>query len=163
TFARDTLVEQLGLKPLNEMDDIHAYGNEPRVKCKNLVGPWQEIQIAANSLDEIDTPEFWQFLEKAVEGFGSLNNRKQQNPEDVMPWKVLGQKWHLARKGFAPGKRVAWPQELLEELLELLGEVSGGRQFLWNNKVLVHLMAPGKPDPWATVVTKRLENVELVL
>src|SRR5690606_27517997 len=91
------------------------------------------------------------------------NNRKQQNPEDIMPWKVLGQKWHLARKGFAPGKRVAWPQELLEELLELLGEVSGGGQFLWNNKVLVHLMAPGKPDPWATIVTKRLENVELVL
>ena len=40
-----------------------------------------------------------------------------------MPWKVLGQKWHLARKGFAPGKRVAWPPELLEELLEMLGEV----------------------------------------
>ncbi len=163
TFARDTLVEQLGLKPLNEMDDIHAYSNDPRVKCKNLVGPWQEIQVAAHSLDELDTPEFWQFLEKAVEGFDALNNRKQQNPEDLMPWKVLGQKWHLARKGFAPGKRVAWPQELLEELLELLGEVASDGQFLWNNKVLVHLMAAGKPDPWATVVTKRLENVELVL
>ena len=163
TFSRDVLVEELGLKPLNQMDDIHAYGNEPRVKCKNLAGPWQEVQIAAHTFEEIDTPAFWKFLEQAVEGFNSLNDRKQQNPEDLMPWKVLGQKWHLARKGFAPGKRIAWPAELLEELLELLGEAVGDGQFLWNNKVLVHLMAPGKSEPWATVVTKRLENVELIL
>ncbi len=61
------------------------------------------------------------------------------------------------------GKKVAWPTELLEEVFETLDDVSPNGQFLWNNKVLVHLMVPGASDPWATVVTKRAENVELVL
>ena len=34
TFERDTLVADLGLKPLNDIDEIEAYGRGPRVKCK---------------------------------------------------------------------------------------------------------------------------------
>ena len=163
TFDRDKLLADLQLPPLNDMDDIEAYGSGPRVKCKNLTGPWQEVQIAAHTLDEIDKPAFWRFLERAIEGFKQFAERKEKKPEDLMPWKVLGQKWHTTRKGFSPGKKVAWPTELLEELFELLNEVAPKGQFLWNNKVLVHLMAKGASDPWATVVTKRAENVELVL
>ncbi|MBA2712347.1 MAG: hypothetical protein H0U55_02185, partial [Rubrobacteraceae bacterium] len=55
-----------------------------------------------------------------AKGFHRFTQRVAQNPEDVMPWKVLGSKWHLSRKGFPPGKKVEWPQETLEELLELL-------------------------------------------
>lgn len=169
TFQRDSLVVDLDLKPLNEIPEIQVYGHGPRVKCKNLRGPWQEIQISAYSWEEIDTPEFWSFLERAVKGFQSFTNRVSQNPEDVMPWKVLGRKWHLARKGFPPGKKVAWPIELLEELLELLSETAkgddgeAGHQFLWNNQQVVHLMVNGLREPWATVHTKRLAGVDLVL
>ena len=153
----------LDLKPLNDMEDVEAYGSGPRVKCKNLRGPWQEIQIAAHNWKEVDTPAFWNFVEKSVAGFEKFVNRDQKKPEDLMPWKVLGQKWHLARKGFTPGKKVAWKTELLEDLLELIAEASPEGEFLWNNKVLVHRMVPGQPTPWATLVTKRAENVELVL
>lgn len=163
TFDRDKLLTDIALPPLNDMDDVEAYGSGPRVKCKNLTGPWQEVQIAAHSLAEIDTPEFWRMVERAVEGFRQFAERKEKNPENVMPWKVLGQKWHVSRKGFAPGKKVAWPMELLEELLETLDGVVPKGQFLWNNKVLVHLMVTGVSEPWATVVTKRPDNVELVL
>jgi excinuclease ABC subunit A len=38
TFEREKLVADLGLKPLNDIDDIEAYGRGPRVKCKNLRG-----------------------------------------------------------------------------------------------------------------------------
>ena len=125
-----------------------------RMKCKNLRGPWQEVQIAAYSWEEIDTPAFWAFLEKAVTGFRKFTERVQQSPEEVMPWKVLGRKWHLARKGFPPGKQPDWPLEVLEDLLEQLGELAGG-QFLWNNQQLVHLIVPEQRDPWATVQTKK--------
>ena len=117
TFERDTLVAELGLKPLNDLDEIEAYGRGPRVKCKNLRGPWQEVQIDAHSWAEIDTPEFWSFVERAVAGFDKFTERVQQKPEDVMPWTVLGQKWHLSKKGFPPGKQTAWKPEVLEELL----------------------------------------------
>ncbi len=176
TFQRDQLMVALNLKPLNDIAEIEAYGRGPRVKCKNLRGPFQEVEIRAYDWQEIDTPEFWSFLEKAVQGFGKFTQRIETNPEDVMPWKVLGRKWHLARKGFPPGKRPEWSAEVLEELLELLadaanefaeqnGAVKGdkGAQFLWNNQQVVNVMVPSQREPWAVVHTKRLASVELVL
>jgi excinuclease ABC subunit A len=163
TFLRDTLVADLGLKPLNDIDEIEAYGRGPRVKCKTLRGPWQEVQIDAHSWEEIDTPAFWSFVERAVAGFQAFAARAEAKPEDVMPWKVLGQKWHLSRKGFPPGKKTAWKPEVLEELLEMLSEAVPGGQFLWNNQNVVYLMVPGVRKPWATVYTKRLAGIDLVL
>ena len=163
TFQRDDLVVGLDLKPLNDLDDIEAYGSKQRVKCKNLTGPWQEVQIAVHNWKEIDTPVFWEFLEKAISGFDKHVHRDEKKPEDVMPWKVLGQKWHLAKKGFSPGKKIAWEYELLEDLLDMVAENSPEGEYLWNNKVLVHRMVAGQSTPWATVVTKRAENIELAL
>jgi excinuclease ABC subunit A len=163
TFEREKLVADLGLLPLNDIDEVEAYGRGPRVKCKNLRGPWQEVQIDAHSWQEIDTPAFWSFLERAVAGFQKFTERIGAKPEDVMPWKVLGQKWHLSRKGFPPGKKTAWQPEVLEELLEMLSETVPGGQFLWNNQNVVYMMAPGIRKPWATVFTKRLAGIDLVL
>ncbi|NOY30815.1 MAG: excinuclease ABC subunit A, partial [Planctomycetes bacterium] len=162
TFQRDQLMVDLDLKPLNDIPEVEAYGRTSRVKCKNLRGPWQEVQIAAYSWAEIDTPAFWNFVEKAVAGFRKFTDRVQQNPEDVMPWKVLGRKWHLARKGFPPGKKPQWRGEVLEELLERLSDASDG-QLLWNNQQVVHLMVPEQRAPWASVYTKRLAGVDVVL
>jgi excinuclease ABC subunit A len=163
SFQREDLVAKLDLKPLNEMPDLPVYGSEPRVKCKNLRGPWQEVQLAVHALEEIDRPAFWEFLEAAVRGFEKFTHRAQQKPDDVMPWKVLGQKWHLSRKGFPPGKPAKWSTELLEELCELLGEIADGGEFLWNNQQLVHLCPRGSSEPWATLQTKKVASVPLVL
>ncbi len=100
TFDRDSLVAELDLKPLNDVDEIEAYGRGPRVKVKTLRGPWQEVQIDAHSWEEINTPAFWSFVERAIAGFQKFAERIETKPEDVMPWKVMGQKWHLSRKVF---------------------------------------------------------------
>jgi len=163
SFQQGQLNEQLDLKPLNQMDDLPVYGNEPRVKVKNQRGPWQEVEIRAHTLVEIDTPPFWEFLDRAVVQFGKVTERAAENIEDHMPWKKLGQRWHLSRKGFQPGKKIRWNLEVLEELFEMLTEAAPGGQFLWNNQVLVHYYLPEGRDPWATVVTKRAEWVELGL
>ena len=163
SFRRDDLVANLKLKPLNEMHDLPVYGNEPRVKCKNLRGPWQEVQIDAHALDEIDTPAFWKFLENAVQGFFKFTDKVAASPEDVMPWKKLGQAWHFSRKGFPPGKPAAWKTEVLEELCSILHEVAPDGQFLWNGQVMVHLMVPGWNEPWVTIHTKRQANLELIV
>ena len=68
TFNREKLVQAMGLKTLNQMDDLPVYGNEPRVKVKKR-SQWQEIEIRAHSFDEIDTPVYWEFLETAVQAF----------------------------------------------------------------------------------------------
>ncbi len=105
TFRREALITELDLKPLNELADLPVYGHEPRVKCKNLRGPWQEIQLQVHSLDEVDRPGFWKFVAKAVAGFEKFSTRVRQNPEDVMPWKVLGQKWHFCARDSRPARR----------------------------------------------------------
>ena len=56
--------------------------------------------------------------ERAVAGFERFGGREEKSPEDLMPWKALGQKWHLARKGFTPGKKIAWETELRRALVD---------------------------------------------
>jgi excinuclease ABC subunit A len=163
TFDRKELVQRLDLKTLNQMDDIASYGNEPRVKVKSAKGPWQEVEVRAFTLEEIDKPEFWQFIEEAVAGFSKVEERKELNLDDHTPWKKLGQKWHFMRKGFPPGKQVKWAPEVLEELCELLEDVAPESQFLWNNQVVVRMYLNGHRDPWAGIVTKKPEHVLLAL
>ena len=130
---------------------------------KTLRGPWQEVEIRVHKLEEINTPEFWSFLEQAVQGYARFAARIATNKDELMPWKVLGQKWHLLRKGFPPGKKVLWDQEILEELIEMLADIAPGGQFLWNNQQLVHLIPPGHTEPWVTLQTKRPEALSLHL
>jgi len=165
TFERETLIQRIGMTPLNELEELPVYGTDRRVSVKTLRGPWQEVELKVNALAEIDYPEFWKFLDDAVAGFQRIAQKKEQKPEDVMPWRVMGQKWHFSRKGFPPGRPPSWPIEMLEELCEMLREAApeGQSQFLWNNQQLVHLFINGQRDPWATLHTKRPDALELVL
>jgi len=160
-FRREQLIDRLNLKTLNQMRELPVYGNEPRVRCKASRGPWQEVEIRAYSLDEIDTPAFWSFLETAVRSFQQLT--KTVDVEDLTPWKVLGQRWHLMRKGFTPGKRVRWESQVLEQLIQLLTDSAPGGQFDWTNKVLVHYTPSGHGKPWATICTKKPASLDLFL
>jgi excinuclease ABC subunit A len=163
TFQRHSLIDRLPLKTLNQLDEVPLYGNEPRVKCRSLRGPWQEVQISAHSWEEIDIPEFWSFLDEAVDGFQKFTALTELKLEDHMPWKKLGQRWHFMRKGFSPGKRILWDVEVWEELYEILQQCAPDGQFLWNNQVLVHLLLKSQRDPWITICTKRCESLDMTL
>ncbi|MCE5301737.1 MAG: excinuclease ABC subunit A, partial [Planctomycetaceae bacterium] len=163
TFDRDLLVEQLQLKPLNDMPELPLYGTEPRVRCKNLRGPWQEIELRVHSYEEIDRPEFWDFVDRAVAGFAKFTEKIQEKSDILQPWKQLGRVWHFARKGFTLGKKIYWDAEVLEDLMELLADVAPKAQFLWNNKQVVPVFVPERRDAWAAVQTKRRDAVYLHL
>jgi excinuclease ABC subunit A len=68
TFKQAELQERIKLKTPNEMEELPIYGNRSRVRLSSQAA-WQEIEVRVHSLEEIDTPEFWQFLEEAVDGF----------------------------------------------------------------------------------------------
>jgi excinuclease ABC subunit A len=163
TFSAEELDRRLGLKTLNEMPELPVYGNEPRVVCRSAGVRQQEVQINVHSLVEIDTPAYWEFVEQAVAAFRKRESRIASKPDDYLPWKKLGQKWHLMRKGFPLGKRVLWEPPVLEELLALVEAASPGGQFLWNNQQVVHRMVPAQREPWASVYTKRPASVLLRL
>ena len=163
TFNKYELPQELDLPTLNQMDDLPIYSNDPRVKVKNLRGPFQEVEIRAHSWQEINKPEFWKFVDDAIIGFQKYEATISQDVESHMPWKKLGEKWHLSRKGFPPGKKVAWDQSVLEEVIELLKEVAPQGEILWNNQMLINMMIPGKRTAWAVVTTKKPEHVRLEL
>ena len=163
TFNRQKLMEQIPLKTANQREDLPVYGNEPRVKSKLVRGPWQEVEIRAHDWAEMDQEGFWKFLNDAKNAFLEERVYKPLNIEDQMPWKKMGRKWHLSRKGFPPGKKPKWDLELLDELLDMLMEIQPSGQFLWNQQVLIHFMIPGMKEPWATITTKKTDHVGLSL
>ena len=163
TFRREALVERLALKPLNDMPDLPLYGTEPRVRCRNLRGPWQEIELRVHGRDEIDRPEFWSFVDEAIAGFRRFAERVEHSADVLQPWRQLGRKWHFARRGFPVGKPVAWDTAVLEELIELLAELASDGQVLWNNKQIVPIYVPEQKEPWAAVQTKKPDAVYLWL
>ena len=163
TFRNDDLVESLNLKTLNQLAELPIYGNEPRVKVRAAKGPWQDVEIRANQWDEINTPAFWAFIERAVGGFTKCVEKVATNIEDLTPWKVLGQKWHFLRKGFPPGKSPQWDMSTWEKLYELIRRVVPNAQYLWNNQQVVRIYLTGESEPWASVFTKRPEALMLTL
>ena len=105
TFKRDDLWPSLDSNRSTIWPICRSMAVSRGCKCKNLRGPWQEVQLHVHCAGTKSIkPAFWKFLEQAVAGFNNFP-RVQQRPEDVMPWKVLGQKWHFSRKGFPPGKK----------------------------------------------------------
>ena len=160
TFTLADLQDRLALTPIDNLDELPIYGRSDRVRVKNLKGPWQEITITVHWLKEIDTPEFRLFLTECREGFLKQIHQAKLNPEDLMPWKVLGKKWHLSRKGFLKGK-VKWDVEVIESLFDLLEEVEPRAKPEWGSKVLVNFKLDNLV--FATVHSKRPRAAELYL
>ncbi len=161
TFDPDALKRSLNLKAVDDLDEIPIYGRGERVRVKNLKGPWQEITITVHWLEDVDTPEFRQFLEEARDGFLKQITKTKLNPNDLTPWKVLGKKWHLTKKGFLKGK-VRWEMDVLETLFDLLTEVAPDASPEWGGKVLVNYRKKDK-TVLGVVHTKRPKAVELYL
>jgi excinuclease ABC subunit A len=158
TFKAADLVQRLGIRPLNDTPGLEVYGQEERVRVKNLKrGPWQQVTVLVHRLSEIDTPAFRRFLEEVVASFQANVKRLQTRPEDVMPWKVNGERWHLGEKGFPPGRKLCWDRALLPRLLQLVREVEPQVQVRWDGRDSISLRVPGISRGWGHWRTKDCE------
>jgi excinuclease ABC subunit A len=163
TFDQDKLRRELALKSLDDLDELPIYGRGERVRVKKLKGPWQEVTVTVHWLREIDTPAFRRFLSQAREAYFAQINKAGLNAEDLTPWKVLGRKWHLSRKGFPSGKRVSWGPEVLDELLNLIERVAPQASVDWGNKQVVYFRAGAEGEHWAAIHTKRRGGIDVQL
>ena len=171
TFNKTTLITRLDLKPLNEMEEVPMYGTKPRVRVVSK-GRWHEIEIRAYSWKEIDRKEFWNFLDTSIKEFAGFVAEKLK-PNDLMPWKVLGEAWHRLPRGLIGGKNLSWDISLLTDMFEMIGKVAGDLRIVWTNKVLVPFYRPksrsrsfvhdaptlGRTIPDIVVHTKRVDAV----
>src|SRR5204863_1971221 len=129
-------------------------GDAPRVQVANRRGPWQEVAILGFRLAELDTPAFRKFLAEAVVSFQANLKRMSTKPEDVMPWKVNGERWHLSDKGFPPGRRIQWDRSVLARLLDVVKAVEPQAEIAWDNRAFVSVRVPKVSRAWAQWKTK---------
>jgi excinuclease ABC subunit A len=160
TFKAVDLALRLCLPPLSELEGVQVYDDRPRVRVANRKGPWQEVGIVVHRLSEIDTPAFRDFLKEAVTAFGSHLQRMNTRPEDVMPWKVNGERWHLGDKGFPPGKKVEWKRSVLTRLLELVRSIEPEMEVSWDARAAITLRLPGITRGWAQFRTKETHGLD---
>lgn len=153
-FKQQELVQRLGIRPLNEMEGLQVYSQEDRVWVTPHKGPWTSVTVQVYRLSEIDTPAFAEFLKEAAKSFHDTIKRTQQKPEDVMPWKVNGERWHLSEKGFPPGRKLHWDRALLPKMLELVREVEPRLEVTWDNRDAITLRVPGISRGWSAWKTK---------
>jgi excinuclease ABC subunit A len=154
TFKQAELIEQLGIRPLNETEGVQAYSSEERIWADNLRGPWQSVTVMVHRFSEIQTPAFERFLKKAVESFNANIKRLETKPEDLMPWKLSGEKWHLGEKGFPPGRKVYWDRAVLKQAIDIVRAAVPDVQIKWDNRVAIMLRLPGCSKGWAHWRTK---------
>jgi excinuclease ABC subunit A len=159
-FKDNDLIRRLGIRPLNETPGLEVYGNEPRVWTTAHKGPWQSVTVLVHRLSEIDTPAFREFLSEAAASFHANLKRLRTKPEDVMPWKINGERWHLGDKGFPPGKTVRWDRSLLTRLLQLVREIEPEVQVRWDARDAIALRVPGVNRSWAQWRTKKAIALE---
>jgi excinuclease ABC subunit A len=159
-FQSRALAERLGIPPLNETPGLEVYGNDERVWTTTHKGPWQSVTVLAHRLSEIDTSAFREFLAEAAASFQAALKRMTTKPEDVMPWKVNGERWHMSEKGFPPGKKPKWDRALLSRLLALVREVEPGLQVQWDNRAAITLRVPGASRAWAQWRTKDIDGLD---
>jgi excinuclease ABC subunit A len=124
----------------------------------------QEVSITLHWHKEMHTPAFRKFLKEAQTAFlKTTSDAVGASIEDKMPWKVLGKKWHLSRKGFPTAQRVDWEIAVLEKLSEMLEAACPGGVIDWTGKQTVTLTPVESDAPWASITTKRRAGLDLVL
>ena len=154
TPSKGGVDRQQGILPLNETKGVQAYSSEERVWVDNLRGPWQSVTVLVHRLSEIQTPGFERFLNKAIESFNANIKRMETKPEDLMPWKLSGEKWHLGEKGFPPGRKVYWDRAVLKQALDIVRAAVPDVEIKWDNRVAIMLRLPGCRKGWAHWRTK---------
>ena len=161
TFVQETLQTDLALKDVNELDEIPVYNRQPRVRIRpSANGPFEDVTISIIEPADIETEAFQQFLTRAMEAFLQRVHPEALNLEELTPWKKLGRKWHLMRKGFLQGT-IEWEPAVLEQLVSVVETFLPEAKIDWTQKILVHF-AIGKTTV-ASLVTKRPTGVELVV
>jgi excinuclease ABC subunit A len=163
TFETKSLDQALGLTPIDDVEEIHYYSQSPRVKARNLKQPWQEVTIKVWKKEEIDTPAFKQFLSQAVDAHVAQATKDKANPDDLTPWKQLGRKWHVMKKGLPANGRIAWDFKVIDRLLPVLEEAFADCSADYGIRSKINWKTTKSNTAVAELHTKRKDGVDLVL
>lgn len=163
SFKKEELIAALDLRPLNEIDEIPLYGTQTRTRVETT-GPWQEIELKVFNREEIDKPEYWSFLDRAIERFSAFAE-DADGGVDLTPWKTLGEKWHKAPAHCYGGSaKPKWEISLLDRAVRLIENIEPNVRIVWTNKILVPFYRPDAGAGfWIQMNTKNCEYLAVTI
>jgi len=159
TFTKQELIAQLQFKTANEMENLPVYGNDSRIKTSMQRG-WQEVELKLHSWEEIDTPEFWGFIDRAIDGFLGTTGGKSSVPQ-LEPWQKLGKAWHTVPQGFPDGKTPAWELRTVMDLLAMVRDMDSNLVIDWNHQKEIRISLADVAFPWMRLGTKDPEALRV--
>jgi excinuclease ABC subunit A len=80
--------------------------------------------------------------------------------DDVMPWKLNGERWHLGEKGFPPGRRLYWDRAILPRFLAIMKDVRKDLEIRWDARDSVLVKIPNIGKAWGRIRTKDNEALD---
>ena len=161
TFDAKSLDAALGLTPIDDVEEIQYYSQSPRVNVRNMKTPWQEVTIKVWKKEEVDNPAFKSFLQKVVEAHLSQATKEKANPDDLMPWKQLGRKWHLMKKGLP--QKPTWDFRTIEKLLPVVEKAFKSCDVDHGVRSKINWKHKDSGDPAVELHTKRKDGLDLVV
>ncbi|MEO1983065.1 MAG: excinuclease ABC subunit A, partial [Fuerstiella sp.] len=161
TFEKKSLNAALGLTPIDDVEEIPYYSQSPRVNVRNMKTPWQEVTIKIWKKEEIDNSAFRSFLQQVVAAHLSQATKEKANPDDLMPWKQLGRKWHLMKKGLP--KKPSWDFKTIEKLLPVVEKAFKDCDVDHGVRSKINWKHQDSGDPAVELHTKRKDGLDLVV
>ncbi|MCC9657336.1 excinuclease ABC subunit UvrA [Rhodopirellula halodulae] len=141
------------------VDSRHAMSVSAHSK-KNVAASKQATAVASSTVNEpvMTQQEISSTQPTTVASVGG----------SMQPWRVLGRRWHTLPKGFPGDASPQWSFELVDRLLEMLGNVAGESavEYPAPDRVAVRLESGGSTPElptWAELETKVADHVRLTL
>ena len=162
-FKAPALAANLALKPLQDIPGLEQYTRDKRVEVSATRAGGQEVTVTVVGRADVETPAFAAFVKQAAESFRGHSAKLKTSVEDVMPWKLNGEKWHAGDKGFPPGKARKWEPAVLAGVIAALRATAPDAEWKWDVRDAVTVRLPGQSRMWARIKTKEPAAVELWL
>lgn len=149
---------------MDDIDELAVYGRGDRVRMLPRATEWQEMVITVHWKQEIDTDAFREFLKEAgASDLSMMDKKANASIEDHSPWKVLGKKWHLMRKGVSANKNPKSKAEVLEALVTNIESAVPGIAFDWTERQFVHGKRSTDDADLFRISTKRRVGLDFTL
>jgi excinuclease ABC subunit A len=162
TFAAASLVRQLGIKPLNDRDDLPIYSGDQRVQIHKVDKVWDNIRILLRDQKDLNKSAFRSFLRSAGAAYFKKLEAPAKQRGASESWKDNAKNWHLTQGSMrARGKRSSWRAALLPQMIGWLNKINRDITIDWNRKVMVGLMVEG--ESIGAIVTNMPQGMRVYL
>jgi len=161
SFDRESLRKTLGIRTLDERQDVPAYGQWQRVDVVSNGQEYEDVRLHLHDMKDVKKTAMTQVLTRAAAAYLRMIERVRSDPAAAEPWKADGRAWHLSQQSIRTTDRVSWSPTALMELLGRLKKLAPDLQADWSQKTAVVLRHSRAACRLGKIVTNQAEGLKV--